>query len=545
MHSAAYILAAFTLGSSLLAFVRDRLLAHAFGAGHELDLYYAAFRIPDLLFVTVASLVSVYVLIPELERRSNDTDRRTYIRQIVSGFALVMVASAAILWVATPALVASLFPRFSHDELVTLAMLSRLLLLQPILLGFSNILAAVVQAKSRYVLYAITPLAYNGGIIFGIVVLYPILGLSGLVWGAIIGALLHVSVQLPTVLSDGYLRTFQIMMSRDEWSVVLRTALVSLPRTLALSSGQLVTLALVSLAGGFVSGSIAIFTFATNLIAVPLAVIGASYSVAAFPVLAAMLSRGEREAFVEHVSTAARHIIFWSVPATGLLIVLRAYIVRAILGTGAFDWTDTRLTAAAFALFSFSLAASALTLLIVRAYFAAGRSFVPFAVSSVSGLFAIGLAYVLASVRGPQLPRYFAESLMRVSDVPGTEVLMLPLAYSVAVLCGTFVLMFMFERQFNGFLRQIRRVLGESVAAATAGGTASYFALTILGSLEETTTLSAIVLHGALAGLVGLLAALGMFILLGSRECFEALEAGQRRVWRTRPIGSVEAEAVL
>src|SRR3989338_11406552 len=68
MHEAAYLLAVFAFGSQLLALLRDRLLAGAFGAGHTLDLYYAAFRIPDFLFATVASLLSLYALLPVLAR---------------------------------------------------------------------------------------------------------------------------------------------------------------------------------------------------------------------------------------------------------------------------------------------------------------------------------------------------------------------------------------------------------------------------------------------------------------------------------------------
>ena len=97
------------------------------------------------------------------------------------------------------------------------------------------------------------------------------------------------------------------------------------------------------------AGSVAIFQFALNLQSVPLAIIGMSYSVAAFPVLADLFAKKEQTAFNHHVLTAFRHIIFWSLPIIALVIVLRAQIVRVVLGSGAFDWADTRLTAAVLA----------------------------------------------------------------------------------------------------------------------------------------------------------------------------------------------------
>src|SRR3954469_13995122 len=83
MHEAAYLLALFALGSQLLALVRDRLLAAHFGASHTLDLYYVAFRIPDLLFATVASLLSLYALMPILSKLEQESEPKMvgFVRQ--------------------------------------------------------------------------------------------------------------------------------------------------------------------------------------------------------------------------------------------------------------------------------------------------------------------------------------------------------------------------------------------------------------------------------------------------------------------------------
>src|SRR3989338_3433884 len=207
IHSAVYVLAAFALLSSLLALFRDRLLAGAFGAGTELDLYYAAFRIPDFVFVALGALVSVYVLIPELARRDTHAQKE-YIDTVILGFSALAVCAGSVAALFAPRLLSYLFPHFVEaGSLTTLVSLTRIMLLQPILLGFSNIFAAITQTKYRYTLYASSTLFYNLGIILGIVVLYPLWGLSGLAWGVVIGAGLHAGIQIPSIINDGFFRT--------------------------------------------------------------------------------------------------------------------------------------------------------------------------------------------------------------------------------------------------------------------------------------------------------------------------------------------------
>src|SRR5277367_2148113 len=112
MHQAAYLLAAFSLGSQVLAEVRDRLLASSFGAGHTLDLYYAAFRVPDFLFATVASLFSLYALLPILSRLEEEREglMASFLRDIVWVFFAGMAIIAMIAYILTPLLVPVIAP---------------------------------------------------------------------------------------------------------------------------------------------------------------------------------------------------------------------------------------------------------------------------------------------------------------------------------------------------------------------------------------------------------------------------------------------------
>lgn len=541
LQAAAYILAISSLLSSLLALLRDRLLAHLFGAGPLLDLYYAAFRIPDAVFIGIGALVSAYMLIPELARRDEAAQGR-YIDSVVAGFAFLVTIVGVCAAFAAPWILERAFPvLFANGAQPQLVFLTRILLFQAVLLGFSNIAAAITQFKHRYALYACSPIVYNVGIIFGAFVLYPRLGLAGLVWGVVIGAALHLGIQLPSIFRDGF---FQRLPLLSEMKAFLETIRLSLPRALALSMNQLAFFGLLALAGTLSAGSISVFMFAYNLQGVPLAVIGASYATAAFPMLAYAFSQGKSDVFLTQMGIAARQILFWTLPAIAIMIVLRAHIVRAVLGTGAFDWTDTRLTAAALALFAISLAAQGISLLLIRACYASGKTLAPFLVSALTaGLtVSLGVAY-LRIVQNAEVSN-FLEALLRVEDLVGTDILVLAFAYSVASIIGALVLVFYFQIRFGTFFAEIGKSWWEALTAAFASGAAAYATLHVIGDVTFSSTLLSILAKGAAAGIVGCVAAGLVYYVLGSREYAENAQALRRRIWKdVEPVTSAEQSA--
>ncbi len=515
LQKAAYVLAMCALLSSILALLRDRLLAGMFGAGATLDIYYAAFRIPDLIFVAIGSLVSVYILIPELSKRTEEAGK-SYIDTIVVGFSVLAIMLSGVAALFAPAILSMLFPQYvAAGPLPTLVLLTRIMLLQPVLLGFSNILAAITQMRHRYTLYAVSPLVYNLGIIVGVVFLYPLFGITGLAWGVVVGAALHAGIQIPPIIRDGYFRT---MPRLREKNALFSTMSLSLPRAFALSMNQVTIIGLIALAGSLASGSIAVYIFSFNLQAVPLAIIGASYSVAAFPTLATAFAGGRRDEFIAHIATAARYVFFWSLPITALIVVLRAHIVRVILGSGAFDWTDTRLTAAAFALLSLSLVAQGLTLLLVRGYYAAGKTFVPLFVSTVVMIGTIFSGFMLVHALDNGSVLSIVQKILRVEDVPGSGVLALAFAYSFVSILGAVLLVTHFERRFSGFLRQISLTSFQSVIAAGMAGTSAYLVLLAVGPLTFASTTASVLTRGFVAGVIGIIVAALSYALLRNRE---------------------------
>ncbi len=533
LHEAAYVLAVFTFGSQLLALVRDRLLANQFGAGIDLDLYYTAFRIPDLLYVLFASMLSVYVLIPFVADRIDGKDSvkaRLLLSQVFSAFLLIYIVLAGIIAVFAPTIVQVVFPGFIEQQ-TELVLFMRILMLQPLFLGISSLLGVITQFQQRFVLYALSPLIYNLGIIFGLLFLYPLYGLSGLVWGVVVGAIGHLLIQVPYIWGNELSPRIVMKFNIAEIGALLK---VSIPRTLTLSLHQIIFLGFVSFASIMTVGSVSVFQFAYNLQSVPLAIIGVSYSVAAFPLLAKLYSEGKMILFGNHIVTAIRHIVFWSLPVIALMVVVRAQFVRVVFGTGAFDWDDTRLTAAVLALFVISLTAQAINLLVVRALYASGNTRLPFYVTVVSSLGALALS-LLFYVGITTIPEFqnFIESTMRVSGVIGTEVLVLPLGYSLALILHTFVLLFMSHKQLSFSLRPLGIHLIKSLIVAVVTGATAYFALNIFVMNFETETLVGIALQGLFASLLGIFVATLTHFLLKSPELFEIYRALHHRIFKT------------
>jgi len=533
LHQAAYIIALFAFGSQILAIVRDRLLAHTFGAGAELDLYYAAFRIPDLLYVLFASVLSIYVLLPFVNRATESSTARAgaeVLSQVFTVFLVLYAAVAGILALTASWYVPFVFPGLVENQ-ETLVLLLQILLLQPFLLGLSSLCGVVTQMNHRFVLYAISPLLYNVGIILGIAVLYPAFGLGGLALGVVIGAAGHVLVQLPFVATSQYAFAFAAKM---QWRLLGKILLVSVPRALTLSANQIVLLVLIGMASAMTVGSVSVFQFAFNLQSVPLAIIGMSYSVAAFPALSNLYAKSDVAGFNRQLLTALRHIIFWSVPVIGLVIVLRAQIVRVLLGSGEFDWGDTRLTAAILAIFVVSLFAQAILLLLVRAFYAGGRTVVPLLVAMSSGALSIAFSFGLRELYlQNETFRALLIDTFRLTGVEGTEVLVLPIAFVIGQLIQLVVLLFLSTRTFSVSYRPLARLFLQASLAALAGGASAYVTLVFVVNGINQETFIGIFIQGFIAGIVGLVAVILMYVATGSPELREIYRSFHSRIFKT------------
>ncbi|HUY05228.1 MAG TPA: lipid II flippase MurJ [Candidatus Paceibacterota bacterium] len=536
LHQAAYLLAALTLASQALALLRDRTFAHTFGAGQVLDLYYAAFRVPDLVFALVSSLVSAYVIIPRITGMDREKTRELLSESATFLFAIGGII-CIVIGIFMPQFLALLYPSFvASPAQAQFVLLARILLIQPILLGLSGIISSVTQVHRRFTLFALSPVLYNLGIILGTVILYPRWGLPGIGIGVVIGAVGYLAVNIPVVIEAGVVPRFRL----PKFATMAPIVHNSVPRSLALGVNSFTMLFLTAMASRVGTGSVSVFTFAGNLEAVPLALIGSSYAVAAFPALSEALALKDHDEFMKILSAGARHIILWSVVALGLIAVLRAHLVRVILGSGAFDWNATRLTAALLVILAIGLVVDALELLFSRALYAARQSWRPLLYQLAGGALTVVLALAFVAMPARTLLTPLADFL-KVGDIPGTAVLLLALANIIGQFFLVFLSLVALRSVAPGLSRTLLRPLIDGSIAAVAGGAATYAVLSLEGGIAPLTTLMSVFTQGLVAGIVGL-AASALALYLTENEEFRIVVNALGRLLRSPAKASAALE---
>jgi putative peptidoglycan lipid II flippase len=534
LHEAAYLLAFFALLSQILALIRDRIFAGTFGAGQTLDIYYSAFRIPDFIFVTVGSMVSISVLVPFIINKLNISKEETqnFIRSIFLFFSILIVSTSIIAFFLIPFIAPNIFKGIgNYDELIKM---SRILLLSPILLGLSNMIASITQVGKRFLVYALCPLFYNIGIILGALFFYPVWGIYGLAYGVILGALLHLLIQVPFIIESGL---FKILPLKIKFSEIKEVVSISIPRTLTLGMTQVSIIILLGLASMIKEGSVTIFSFAMNLQTVPLSIVGVSYSIAAFPTLAKCFSVGNKDEFLGHIISGARHIIFWSIPISILFVVLRAQIVRTIYGAGEFTWNSTKLTAAALAILAVSVVAQSLVLLFIRGYYAMGNTAKALYSSIVTGISSVVFSLLFIKIYEiSDFFRYFIEHLFRVEDITGSKILMLAFGFAFAQLLNCLILWLNFEKDFKGFSIPLFHTIFNSVSASIIMGFVAYIGLNIFDNVFNINTLIGIFMQGLLSGILGIIFAVIVLKALKSVELEESWKAFHKKFWKVKTV---------
>lgn len=405
--TAAALVAMSSLASRVLGVLRDRILAGKFSAGAVLDTYYAAFRIPDLIFnlVVLGALSAGFIpIFTQLIKKNNvdkdvskDENKEAWLLvSNVLNFLLIALAVLSLIGVIfAPTLTNLIAPGFSEAQKIDTIALTRIMFLSPIFLGLSGIMGGVLQSFKRFLIYSLAPIFYNLGIIIGAVFFVNWWGISGLAWGVVLGAFMHFLIQVPSVRGLGF-RYKTYISWRDK--NLRKLAKMMVPRTMSLAISQINLVVITVIASGLSEGSLSAFNFANNLQAFPVGIFGISFAIAAFPVLSEQAHNYKNLA--AHFSQTVRQILFFVIPSTILIIALRAQIIRVVYGTGNFDWRATVMTMDTLGFFAISLFAQALIPLLTRVYYAKHNSKTPFYFGLVSIFINIVLSFYFGKLLG-------------------------------------------------------------------------------------------------------------------------------------------------
>jgi putative peptidoglycan lipid II flippase len=461
-RAAGTVMAAMVL-SQLFGLVAKSLVAGVFGTAAESDAFFAANRFSEILFNLVAGGALASAFVPTFTGLLTHDDRAGAWR-LASATAnvvlLVLTTLAALAALFAPLVVRYILaPGWTDPEQERLAVeLLRIQLLSPVIFGLSGLVMGILNAHQRFLFSALAPAMYQVGWIFGLSVLAPRLGVYGLAWGVVIGAALHLGLQVPSLLrlaGRRYLPTLGL-----DYPPLREVIRLMGPRLISVAVTQLnflVNTALASLAF-MPDGSLTGISLAFTLMIMPQAAIAQSIGIAALPTFSAQAARGRLDEMRHSLGAALRGVMLLALPASLGLIVLRVPLVQLIYQHGEFDARSTELVAWALLWYGGGLVAHSLLEVVTRAFFALKDTRTPTIVTSIA--MGMNLAFSVA----------FSLLFNAVGWLPFGG---LALANSLATFLEVGTLLVLLRRKAGGLGgRRVLGVLGQSGLSAAGMGLA-------------------------------------------------------------------------
>ncbi|HRA47179.1 MAG TPA: murein biosynthesis integral membrane protein MurJ, partial [Thermomicrobiales bacterium] len=358
--------------SRIFGILRDMLLGYRFGAGNQTDAYYAAFRIPDLVFLGVMSVAFGAAFIPVfggfLAKGQREAAWKLANAVVVIAMAATVVISVIAFLLAGPLMRQVIAPELPAEVMPDAISTMRILLLSPILIGLGIAAKGMLEAQDLFTAPALAPVMYNLAIIVAIIVLAPSMGIEGVAIGAIVGAALHIGVQLPSLIRSGarfvpMRQPFQI----DGVGEVLR---LLGPRVIGQAAFQINFIWVTSLANRAGEGRVAAMNYSWQMLMLPHGLIALSISTVIFPRMARFYEEGKVRELRQVYTQALAPLLFLTLPASIGLYEFRTPIIMAIYQHGAFDAHDTALVSSALEFLALGLIFYGLVEVVTRIFYA-------------------------------------------------------------------------------------------------------------------------------------------------------------------------------
>ena len=387
--------------AALAGTVRNVVIGQLFGISADLDAYYAAFRLPDLLFTIVAGGALATAFIPVFADFLTGRDM-TGAWQLASDITnlVVLVASglAVVAAVFAPAIVARIIaPGFDAGQQQVTVQLMRILLVSVPIFGISAVQTSVLHAFKQFLLPALAAVLYPIGVILGAVVLVPQMGILGLAVGAVLGSLLHLAIKVPLLLRLG-LRWWPSM--RLQRRAVRHVLVLMGPRVLDLAVFHLTFVAMTNLASRLRPGSVSALEWGWDAMQLPETVIGTAFGLVAFPTLAELAARGDIPGVRSTLGQMLRLALTLALPATVALIVLGRPLLQVLYQRGAFLESATNAVYVALACFALGLVGHTSLELVARTFFAQKDTVTPLLLAVASAAVNVGLGVLLMQPLG-------------------------------------------------------------------------------------------------------------------------------------------------
>ena len=448
------------LVSRVLGYVRLVVIGNTFGATADLDAFFAAFRIPDLIFQLVAAGALSSALIPVISALFT-TGERARAWRVVSTVINLMLIGLAVLavgfFILAPVIVPIITPGFEGAQLDTTIELTRIMLLSPIFLALGAVATSVLNAGGRFAAAAMAPIVYNLAIIAAAVLLAPTLGVDGLALGVVAGSLGHLLIQIRPLARLGFRYDPQIDGSDPQ---ARRALTLMAPRAIGLGASQITFIVVTSLATTLQVGAVSDLNFAFTLLQIPLGIIGVPLGIVLLPSLSRDAALGHETGFADLLTRALRLLVYVMVPISVLAAVSRVPIVEVLFGKGKILPEDLELIAVTLTAFLVGLTAHALIAVLARAFYARQDTVTP----------------VVAAVAAVAINCTLAIILVGPYGLPGIALAIATAAWIEALA----LLVTLFRRLHHFELRGLARVGVESVVGSVVAGVIAYAVLAFL-----------------------------------------------------------------
>lgn len=467
MFSSTLILASMIVVARIFGFIRYRVLAGYFTA-EQLDIYFAAFRLPDLIFEILISGALTASFIPfYIKYQNNKKLQDEYISSIINILTLFLFGLIIVLTIFSYPLISFITPGFDKEKIKQIAFFSQILLFGQLpFLALGNFLTGISQAKRMFLIPAIAPILYNVMIIVMTFIFASSLNLLAPVIGVIFGALLFLLVQLPIISLAQFHYQLIIKKAQELWDFFR----MIVPRVFTIIIAQIdvtIDLTLASLAG---AGSYTVFYFAQHLQLLPVAVLGIAFGQASLPYLSDMYQQKKFEDLKRVIIDSILSLFFFTIPIASFFIFARTPVIRLFFGGPKFDWDATVLTAVTLSYFSLALPFHAIYYFITRCFYALFDSKTPFYLSFISLLVNITLSVLFILIL--KLP-----------------VWSLAISFSVAMILNVILLMIILYIKLNGYAVKTLIVETLKICFATIlSSTFVYYVLKLFDNLIFDTT---------------------------------------------------------
>ena len=384
--------------AKVISLAQTVIIAQVFGVGREWDAYVVANNVPELIFTLIAGGALANAFIPVftgyLAQGDNDKAWRTASHVINTVFSLTLLISI-LAFIFAPTLVAnSIAPGFTASQQAETVNLMRILLISTVIFSVSGILMGVLQSFNRFLLPALAPILYDVGILFGVVFLSRQFGVYGIAWGAVIGAALHLAIQIPGVRGVRARWVPEIGLRDPQLWRIIRL-MIPLAAGLFLFSYTFIVMG--NIASRLGEGAVSAFSWGWRLMQIPETLIGTAMGTVILPTLAALSATGNLKNKRDAMSGALRFILIATIPsAIGLIVVGHPLI--SLLEGGAFDASATTLVYSTLVAFMLGMVTQSMVEIAARAFYADKDTIIPLIASLANAVLNIALAYALSGV---------------------------------------------------------------------------------------------------------------------------------------------------